>query len=385
VTVREKAWRWLALTVVFISLVWLFKGILLPFVAGAAIAYFLDPVADRMERAGIGRGWAAAWVLLGFFVLTVAMLLLLVPIVQAQIVELAERLPRIDETFRLQAVESIEYLRLVMSPENFERLKGALTVHAGQSFSLFTNVAKSLFSRSLAVFEFVSVVLVTPVVAFYLLRDWDRMIAELFDLVPLQHRETVRVQVELVDDTLAGFARGQATVCLLLGFGYGAALALAGLPFGFTIGLMAGLVSFIPYLGTLFGLIASLGLALLEFDDPIRIVIVAAIFLIGQVIEGNFLTPKLVGERVRLHPVWVIFALFAGGSLMGFVGMLIALPAAAVIGVVVRFLLAQYRMSHLYDHTLSVPAGAHPATPEVKPLEMGQPETGQLPERSEVS
>ena len=153
-----------------------------------------------------------------------------------------------------------------------------------------------------------------------------------------------------VDDTLAGFVRGQASVCLLLGLGYGGALALAGLPFGFTVGIMAGMISFIPYVGSIFGLIASAGLALVEFSDPVRVAIVIAIFLIGQAIEGNFLTPKLVGDKVNLHPVWVIFALFAGGSLMGFVGMLIALPVAAVTGVGVRFLIAQYKSSRLYDH-----------------------------------
>ncbi|MCA8929384.1 MAG: AI-2E family transporter, partial [Alphaproteobacteria bacterium] len=153
-----------------------------------------------------------------------------------------------------------------------------------------------------------------------------------------------------VDDTLSGFLRGQSSVCLTLGLGYGVALALAGLPFGFTIGLMSGLVSFIPYMGSMFGFVASVGLALVEFNDPLRIGIVAAIFVAGQAIEGNVLTPKLVGDKVNLHPVWVMFALFAGGSLMGFVGMLIAVPVAAVIGVGVRFLVAQYRASDLYDH-----------------------------------
>jgi predicted PurR-regulated permease PerM len=192
------------------------------------------------------------------------------------------------------------------------------------------------------------VVLVTPVVAFYLLRDWNRIVHDLDSLIPPQFRATARTQLRLVDETLAGFARGQASVCLLLGIGYGGALALAGLPFGFTVGMAAGRVSFIPYLGSMFGLVASVGLALLEFDDPLRIGLVALIFVVGQAVEGNYLTPKLVGERVRLHPVWVIFALFAGGSLLGFLGMLIALPVAAVVGVLVRFLLERYRGSRLY-------------------------------------
>tara|TARA_R110002096_G_scaffold99366_3_gene220174 strand:- start:152 stop:1234 length:1083 start_codon:yes stop_codon:yes gene_type:complete len=351
-TVREKAGAWLAILVVFILLVWLFQPILLPFVAGLAVAYFLDPIADRLEAIGIGRGWAAAWTLLGFAVLTVALLLLLIPVVQSQVVGLVSRLPDIVAALQRWLVAGLERLQGVLDPAEVQQLREALTAEFGRGLTVMTDLVRGAFSKGLAVFEFLSLLVVTPVVAFYLLRDWDRIVAQIDSLLPVQHRDTVRAQAAEVDETLAGFVRGQSMVCLLLGLGYGTSLALTGLPFGFTVGLMAGLVSFVPYLGSMFGLVASVGLALVEFSDPIRIAIVAGIFIVGQVIEAYLLTPKLVGERVRLHPVWIIFALFAGGSLLGFVGLLIALPVAAVIGVVVRFLLSRYRQSRLYDHQL---------------------------------
>ena len=349
-TVREKALAWLLILVGFLLLVWLFQPILLPFVAGLAVAYFRAPVADWLEARGVGRGWAAVATLLSFAVLAVAMLLLLVPVIQSQIVGLVGRLPDLIGALQRWMIAWVDQLQGVLDPADFERLRSAMTAEIGRGVNVVTGLVRGVFAQGMAVFEFVSLLLVTPVVAFYLLRDWDNIVARIDGLLPRQHQATVREQARAVDETLAGFVRGQASVCVLLGLGYGGALALVGLPFGFTVGLLAGMVSFIPYVGSIFGLIASVGLALVEFDDPARIGIVAAIFVVGQLIEGNVLTPKLVGEKVNLHPVWIIFALFAGGSLMGFVGMLIALPVAAVVGVGVRFLVGQYKLSRLYDH-----------------------------------
>jgi predicted PurR-regulated permease PerM len=348
-TIREKAYWWVAIVAVLCGFVWLFQGILLPFVAGIAIAYFLDPVADRLEKRRISRGIAALIALVCFFLVAIAFLLLLVPVVQSQISELSQRLPAIIEAIQNGLTALLAHLKAVLSEHDFERLRTAITGQLQRGILMATSLLSDVLSKGMALFEFLSVVVVTPVVAFYLLRDWDKIIADLDALIPRESRQEVREQMYQVDDMLAGFARGQASVCAILGLCYGGALALAGLPFGFTVGLTAGLASFIPYLGSMFGLVVSVGLAFLEFDDPFRIGIIAAIFVVGQVIEGNYLTPKLVGERVRLHPVWVIFALFAGGSLLGFLGMLIALPVAAVIGVLVRFLIMRYRASMLYD------------------------------------
>jgi predicted PurR-regulated permease PerM len=194
----------------------------------------------------------------------------------------------------------------------------------------------------------VSLLVITPVVAFYLLRDWDRIVIQIDSWLPRRYAETIREQVRAVDATLAGFLRGQGTVCLILAIYYGLGLSLAGLDFGLVIGLVAGLLSFVPYVGAIVGLLLSVGLALVQFDAWLPIAIVAAVFILGQVVEGNFLTPKLVGESVGLHPVWIIFALLAGGTLFGFVGLLLAIPAAAVIGVGVRFALDRYLVSAYY-------------------------------------
>ena len=364
-SVRERTWWWIGIVALLCGFMWLFKGILLPFAAGIPIAYFLDPLADRLERMGVPRGIAALMALLGFFVIAIIFVLLLVPIIQTQIAELTVRLPTIIKATQQAVTDLLAHLKAVLSPEDYEHLRNALAGQVQRAMQMLSSMLQNILSQGIAVFEFLSVIVVTPVVAFYLLRDWDRIMGDLDSLLPREHQATVRGQLKEVDDTLAGFARGQASVCVLLGLGYGSALAMAGLPFGFTIGLTAGVVSFIPYLGSMFGLVASVGLAFLEFDDPVRIIIVAAIFVVGQAIEGNYLTPKLVGERVRLHPVWVIFALFAGGSLLGFLGMLIALPVAAVIGVLVRFLIGQYRSSRLFDKDNDTPPGDEP--PETQP------------------
>lgn len=192
-------------------------------------------------------------------------------------------------------------------------------------------------------FNLVALLLITPIVAFYLLRDWDRLIEQADRLLPPAYAEVIRAQVRAVDRTLAGFVRGVGTVCLFLGVFYATGLTLVGLDFGLLIGLGAGLISFVPYIGATIGAIASVGLALLQFDGYLMAAVVAAIFFSGQFIEGNILQPTLVGDRVGLHPVWVIFALLAGGALLGFVGVLVAVPAAAVIGVGVRFFVGQYR------------------------------------------
>ena len=193
-----------------------------------------------------------------------------------------------------------------------------------------------------AALSLASLLVITPVVTFYLLRDWDHLVARVDSWLPRHYAGTVRVEVRKVDEILAGFVRGQSSVCVILALFYAIGLTLAGLNFGLVIGLVAGLLSFIPFVGSAVGFVASVGMALVQFDDWLRIGIVAAIFVIGQAVEGNFLTPKLVGDRVGLHPVWVIFALLAGGFLFGFVGVLLAVPVAAVVGVLTRFLMAQY-------------------------------------------
>jgi predicted PurR-regulated permease PerM len=207
---------------------------------------------------------------------------------------------------------------------------------------------RRVLTGSLAVVNLLSLVFITPVVTFYLLRDWDRIVAKVDSWLPRDHADIIRVQMGEINRTLSGFIRGQATVCLALGTIYGVGLSLVGLDLGLVIGMTSGMLSFIPYLGSITGFVTGMGLAFAQGADWHLPAMVAGVFAFGQVMEGNVLTPKLVGDKVGLHPVWIMFALLAGGTLFGFVGILLAVPVAAVIGVVVRFALSHYLASPIY-------------------------------------
>ena len=349
---------WLIVLAVTLVSVYLLRSVLLPFVAGMAVAYLLDPVCDRLESWKLSRTWATTVVTICFVLLCVAVLLLVIPAVVSQIATFVERAPDYLASFQRELAHLMEMAQNRLDSNTQQKLQSVLGGSADKIFSWITDVLGGIISGGVAIFNFVALVVITPVVAFYLLRDWDRMVAKADEWLPRKHQETVRELARQVDETLAGFLRGQGAVCLSLAVFYAIGLTLAGLDFGLVVGLIAGFLSFIPYVGSMVGLVLSIGLALAQFDDWISVAIVAVVFFIGQAIEGNVLTPKLVGERVGLHPVWVMFALLAGGALFGFVGVLLAVPVAAVIGVGVRFALSQYRLSPYYtgEHAQSAPA-----------------------------
>ncbi|WP_207476213.1 AI-2E family transporter [Arenibaculum pallidiluteum] len=349
---------WLAGLGILILALWILSDVLLPFVAGMAIAYFLDPMVDRLVAAGLRRWLATTLVLLFFGLVMLACVVLLVPLVQAQAAQLADLLPRVADWVRTIAVPWAERLLARLPPGDMERLRGAAGNFAGDAVGWVAQVLRDVLTRGLALFDVISVLLITPVVAFYMLRDWDEMVATLESWLPRQHRPVILEQAREVDRTLAGFVRGQATVCLVLGLFYAAALTLVGLNLGLVVGLTAGLLSFIPFVGSLVGFAGSVGIAVFQYESWTMVAVVAGIFIFGQAVEGNVLTPRLVGGRVGLHPVWVMFALLAGGSLFGFVGVLLAVPVAAVIGVLTRFLLRQYLASRYYAG--SGPEGTRP-------------------------
>lgn len=347
-TLATQAKVWGVALVVFIALLVLLKGILLPFVAGMAIAYMLDPVCDRLEAMGTSRTLATAIVTSVFAVIVILLLLLIVPLILQQVVDFLGSLPDLI----LQAYRRVEpyYMQLqqrldLPAPEELTQI---VRTRFGTALTWLADILQQVVGQGLAFANLLSLIFITPVVTFYLLRDWDRLVAKIDELLPRDHAAVIRTQAGLVDQTLAGFARGQSMVCLILGLFYATSLMIVGLPFGIVIGLIAGLLTFIPYVGSLTGFVVSVAVAFGHYDDWWMVAVVAIIFVVGQVVEGNFLTPKLVGDRVGLHPVWVIFALLAGGALFGFVGLLLAVPLAAVIGVLVRFSIAQYRVSRLY-------------------------------------
>jgi predicted PurR-regulated permease PerM len=346
---QRQMFFWLVALIVFIGLLWLLSDILLPFVAGLAIAFLLTPVTDRIERLGVNR-LAAALLIITLVVLAFVYLILLVaPILGAQLWSFIDSVP--GYVTKLQT--------LLTDPNRpwIQKFVGAAGLNTDKSIGdlvtqgvgWLTAFLKSLWSGGRALVSLFSLVVVTPVVAFYLIYDWHRMIRTVDGWVPLQQRQTVRALAREIDAAIAGFVRGQTAVCLILGSFYAVALTLSGLNFGLLIGLISGIITFVPYVGSMTGLVLSLGVAVAQFwPDYASILTVLGIFLVGQFLEGNLLSPKLVGESVGLHPVWVIFALLAFGYLFGFVGLLVAVPLAATIGVLARFALRRYLQSSLY-------------------------------------
>lgn len=333
----------IAAAVTFLVL-WFLGNVILPFVLGGAIAYCLDPVADWLERRGLGRAPATVLITLGAILIFVVMALAVIPTLVEQAVALVNVAPEaarnlqafLTERFpALQDESSVIRQSLIELGQNIQSKGGALV--------------EGIFSSALGVLNVLLLVFIVPVVAFYLLLDWDRMIARVDDLLPRDHAPVIRQLATDIDRVLASFVRGMGTVCLILGTYYAVALMAVGLQFGLVVGFIAGLVTFIPYLGALIGGLLAIGLALFQFWGSWgSIALVAGIFAIGQVVEGNFLTPKLVGNSVGLHPVWLLLALSVFGSMFGFVGMLVAVPVAAALGVLARFGTDQYLQSRLY-------------------------------------
>lgn len=346
---RRQVFFWIGALAIFIVFLMVFSSILLPFVAGMALAYFLDPVADWLERRGLSRMMATVVILVAFVLLFALSLIIIIPVVVAQASDFITRIPGyISSLQQLVAgtgstilpewvASQVESIR-----ENFSKL---LAEGAGFIGTLLTQIWNS--GKSLV--DVVSLLVVTPVVAFYLLLDWDRMINKVDSWIPRDHVDTVRQIASDMDTTIAGFVRGQGSMCLILAIYYAVGLSLAGLNFGLLIGFATGMLSFIPYVGATLCLLIAGGVALVQFGaDYVSIAIVLGVYFTGQFMEGNILQPKLVGGSVGLHPVWLMFALFAFGAMFGFVGLLIAVPAAAAVGVLVRFALSRYLESDLY-------------------------------------
>jgi predicted PurR-regulated permease PerM len=339
---------WLAGLAVFILILHSLAGMLMPFVAGIAIAYFLDPLADKLEKMGASRTLATTVIIAGFFVVATGILILLFPLLQDQVVRLAAMIPDLIEKARAYAASLLERLQSDLAPDALERLKFAAGSYAGTAIKWFSGMVGEIWKGGLAFFSVLSMIVITPVVAFYLLRDYDQIVAWVDGYLPRAARTTIHEQARAIDAAIAGFVRGQACVCLVLATWYGAALTVVGLDSGLLVGLGAGAISFIPYVGAAIGLIVGVSIAIVQFPEWAQIGVVALIFIIGQTAESYILTPRLVGGRIGLHPVWIIFALLAGGALMGFAGVLLAVPLAAIIGVLLRFGLKRYRESPLY-------------------------------------
>lgn len=349
---------WIAMAIVLLLLIGLLKDILLPFVSGIVIAYFLNPLVDRLERMGLGRGLATTIVVIGVGLIVALALVILLPLAVTQIRQLAESLP--NDIARFKA--SVESWAMQQLGDRFpsvvagvERASKDLT---DSWSSALTGILTALWSRGLAFVNFLSLLLITPVVIFYLLMDWHRMLQKLDAWLPRDHAPTIRRLAEEINDSVSAFIRGQGTICIVLGVFYAIALTLVGLPYGFLIGLATGLLSFVPFVGWATGFLIAIAITLVHtWPDLTLLLKVLAVYGVGVALDSAFLSPKIVGEKIGLHPVWLIFALFAFSYLFGFVGVLVAVPLAAASGVIIRFAIDVYLTSSVYRGAVGRPDG----------------------------
>lgn len=351
-TLQRQIRFWVFTAIAFGVFLFLFSSVLLPFVAGMALAYLLDPLADYLERRGLSRTMATLAIVVMFVVVLVIAFVLLVPVLVSQAAAFVDKLPGYMKSLQ-SFITNIDEARVAralgMSTAELQAKLGNLV---GEAAKWLGTVAQGLLSGGQALLSVLSLFVITPVVAFYLLHDWDDMIATVDGWLPRPHRAVIRQLAREMDTVVSAFVRGQIMVGMILGALYAIALTAIGLNFGLLIGVSAGMLGFIPYVGSGLGLVTAVAVAIAQFGaDWHWIVATAAVFAVGQVIEGYVLQPKLIGESVGLHPVWLMFALFAFGALFGFVGLLIAIPAAACVGVLFRFALGQYLASPLYRGT----------------------------------
>lgn len=339
---------WSCLFILFCAAIYILKSVLLPFVAGIILGYLFAPWASYLEKRGFNRTLATFIVLLTAIVIIFPVLILLLSIIHEQIVNFLSIMPNYTSAFIKKIEPFLIEIQSHFSQLDPEQIKQSISSGLGNSFKLLSVVIQKIATKGFALFNLLSLLLITPVVTFYMLRDWKSFIDKIDSLLPRKSKKTIRRQAKEIDRTIAGFIRGQISVCLLLGTYYGLGLYCVGLDLGIVIGFLSGLLSFIPYVGSITGFILSILLAVAQFSTPLPIIMVVIVFITGQFIEGNFLTPKLVGDSVGLHPVWIMFALLTGGVLLGFLGLLIAVPTAAIIGVLIRHAIDNYKQSSLY-------------------------------------
>ena len=339
---------WLTLFVLFCAAVYVLRSVLMPFVAGIIIGYLLDPWASKFEKWGMSRTWATILTILLVILILVPALIALFGIIDSQLGHFLSVLPQYLSSFLKKIEPVIAGLQDRFPALEPEKIREAIRGNMDNTLKMAAGILRKVVSGGFALVNVISLLLITPVVAFYMLRDWDAFVAKVDDLLPKHSKKSIEKQAKEIDGILSSFIRGQLSVCVLLGLFYAIGLYIVGLDLGVLVGFVAGIISFIPYVGSIFGFVVSLGIAFAQFDTWMPIAQVVGVFMVGQFIEGNFLTPNLVGDSVGLHPVWVMFALLAGGVLLGFLGLMIAVPVAAIIGVLVRHAIINYKESSLY-------------------------------------
>ena len=339
---------WFMLFLFICALVYILRSILLPFVLGLVLGYLFDPLASKIEKLKISRTYATILVFLIILIVAIPLFVMILNVVSHQFAIFINAAPKYIAELAVKTEPILEKFHAYFPSFDAGQIKADLAQNISQTFQVGGKLVQGLIKNGMAVFNVVSLMLITPVVAFYMLRDWDLFVKKADNLLPRKSKDDIRKIFKDIDRALSGFIRGQLSVCVILGTYYALALKIVGLELGVLVGFIAGLISFIPYVGSITGFVVAMMLAFSQFNDLFHIVSVIVVFVIGQFLEGNFLTPKLVGDKVGLHPVWVMFSLLAGGVLLGFLGLMIAVPVAAVIGILIRAGLKKYQKSTLY-------------------------------------
>ncbi len=349
ITLRNQVLIWLGLAVVGLFFIWTFRGILLPFVIGLALAYLLNPLVNIVQRTGLNRGWSTALVLLIVLAVLVGIMGLVVPPATQQIIQLAFRLPGYVTDLRGLANQWMPSLNEWFGADRVVQFENSVTDWLNNLPAITATVTGYVAQSGFTFISGLGIVIVAPVVAFYLLLDWHGMQQGLDNLLPLEHRQEIRDILDQIDRSMSGVVRGQGSVVLVLAFYYATALSMTGISFGLAIGLITGLISWVPFFGFLVGFVLSMIIATVQFwPNWWLILTVFLLFMVGQFLEGNILYPKLVGSSIGINPVWLMFALFAFASLFGFVGLLLAVPLSAIAAVLTRYTVQKYRQSQLY-------------------------------------
>ena len=341
-------YMWIVIFAVFFYLLYILRSVLMPFVAGMLLAYLLDPVVDKLQKWKLSRTWSTVIVCFLAVLIILPAVGFLIDMIENQVTLLVKATPQ----YLALIMDKVQPLIASLS-ERFPDLQGGrledmVKDNIGNGLKFVGKVLTGLLSSSFALISLISLILIMPVVTFYMLRDWDVFVQKIEDLLPKKSKDGIIGILKEINKIIAGFIRGQISVCLILGAFYSIGLKLVGLDLGLLIGFIAGIISFIPYVGSITGFVLGTVLAFAQYGDITHVLYVIAVFLCGQFLEGNFLTPKLVGESVGLHPVWVMFALLAGGVLLGFLGLMLAVPMAAIVGVLVRHGVVKYKQSSLY-------------------------------------
>ncbi|HEV7293348.1 MAG TPA: AI-2E family transporter [Devosia sp.] len=348
-SLRNQVLIWIGSFLVLIALLWLFRGILLPFVVGAALAYLLNPLVNQLQHWRFSRGWATAVVLAVVVAVIVGLFYMVVPLVVQQVGDLIQRLPGYAADLQVLARRWAPELNEWLGPQRAAQVEASVNDMLGQLVGLVGVITGEVVASGMTLINAFGFLVFTPVVTFYLLLDWEAMVRGLESLLPRDHKGEINSVLRDIDSAIGGAIRGQGGVVLILTAFYATALTAVGLNFGLAIGLIAGLFSFVPFVGFAIGLVLSIGIAIVQFwPEWWFVAIVAAIYFVGQFVEGNILYPKLVGSTININPVWMMFALLALGALFGFVGLLLAVPMAAIGSVLVRYGVRKYKESSLY-------------------------------------